>query len=410
MTAAPFLSPDRECERGYPTPSRTNDSNLQVEPAYVAIADILCSMRIRPAILVLSLIALLSPLYAQQPSLRWVQISSAPLEVDGLPWFAENGGELSRLPVKLKDSYRKPVWELAQSPSGGRIRFRTNSTHMSIRLEYPKAPDMTNMHAFGQTGVDLYVNGTYWNTAIASRDSKPGLVQEHSFYEDQPRVYREITIYLPLYMPVKVLGIGIDADAEIQAPKPFALKKPIVFYGTSITQGGCASRSGMSYEAILGRMLNVDFVNLGFSGNGKGDPAMARTVASIDASYYVLDFAQNNPTVESLAKVYEPFIDTIRSKHPETPILVITPIYSAHEAGLANSKLVGMRALIRRVAAQRIAAGDKNIQIVEGTDLIGSSRADGLVDGTHPNDLGFEWMAEGLAARISTVLGLNMNQ
>jgi hypothetical protein len=154
---------------------------------------------------------------------------------------------------------------------------------------------MTNMHAFGQTGVDLYVDGVYRDTAIAGHDSKPGLVQEHSFYKNQLRVEREITLYLPLYMPVKVVGIGIDSDAEIQAPKPFSLNKPIVFYGTSITQGGCASRSGMSYEAILGRMINLDFVNLGFSGNGKGEPELARTVASINAAYFVLDFAQNNP-------------------------------------------------------------------------------------------------------------------
>jgi lysophospholipase L1-like esterase len=367
-------------------------------------------MTIRPAILVLLLTTLLLPLYAEQPSLQWIQIPSAHLEVDGLPWYAQNGGELSRLPVKLKDSYREPVWKLAQSPSGGRIRFRTNSATLAIRLDYPEAPDMKNMHAFGQTGVDLYVNGIYRDTAIAGRDSKPGLVQEHSFYKDRPRVDREITLYLPLYMSVKVLGIGIDADAEIEAPKPFALKKPIVFYGTSITQGGCASRSGMSYEAILGRMINADFVNLGFSGNGEGEPELARTVANIDAAYFVLDFAQNNPSVESLTQVYEPFIETIRSKHPETPILVITPIYSAREAWSPDPVLDGMRALIRRVGAQRIATGDRNIQIVEGTDLIGPSRGDGLVDGTHPNDLGFQWMAEGLATRISKVLGLKLNQ
>jgi lysophospholipase L1-like esterase len=266
---------------------------------------------------------------------------------------------------------------------------------------------MTNMHAFGQTGVDLYISGTYRDTAI---DSKAGGVQEHTYYKNQPRTEREITLYLPLYMPVKVLGIGVDADAEIQLPKAFATQKPIVFYGTSITQGGCASRSGMSYQAILGRMLNIDFVNLGFSGNGLGEPELARTVASIDAAYYVLDFAQNNPTVESLKQNYQPFIETIRSKHPETPILVITPIYAAHEAATPDAKLDGMRALIRQVVAQSIAAGDKNIQIVEGTDLIGPSRGDGLVDGTHPNDLGFEWMAEGLTARISNVLGLKMRQ
>ena len=151
---------------------------------------------------------------------------------------------------------------------------------------------------------------------------------------------------------------------------------------------------------LPGRMLNADFVNLGFSGNGKGEPEMAHTVAGIDASYFVLDFAQNNPTVESLMQVYAPFVDTIRSKHPP----------DTHTRGNSDLLCPGilvtgcpagqMRELIRHVAARRIADGDRNIEIVEGTALIGPSRGDGLVDGTHPNDLGFEWMAEGLAGRI----------
>jgi lysophospholipase L1-like esterase len=265
---------------------------------------------------------------------------------------------------------------------------------------------MANMHAFGQTGVDLYIDGVYRNTAIAGKDSKPGMPQEHSYYKGQPRQERDITLYLPLYSPVKVLGIGVEAEADIRRPKPFPVSKPVVFYGTSITQGGCASRPGMSYQAMLGRMLDLDFVNLGFSGNGKGEPEMARTVAEIDAAYFVLDFAQNNQTVESLAQVYAPFVETIRTKHPLTPILVITPIYSATESWGPNERLDKMRELIRGVAASRIASGDRNIQIVEGTDLLGPSRGDGLVDGTHPNDLGFEWMAEGLAERISKVLGV----
>src|SRR5208283_4029197 len=96
---------------------------------------------------------------------------------------------------------------------------------------------------------------------------------------------------------------------------PYALSRPVVFYGTSITQGGCASRSGMSYQAILGRMLNLDFVNLGFSGNGRGEPELAHAVASIDALCFVLDFAQNN-SLESLTQAYAPFLDVIRSAHP----------------------------------------------------------------------------------------------
>ena len=194
----------------------------------------------------------------------------------------------------------------------------------------------------------------------------------------------------------------------MERAQSFAAAKPVVFYGTSITQGGCASRSGMSYQAILGRHLNLDFVNLGFSGNGKGEPEVAKVVAGIDASAFVLDFAQNNGTVESLSAVYQPFVEAVRERHADTPIVLITPIYAAGEAWSAKSAAVkdGMRELIRKVAAQRIAAGDKNIQIIEGTDLIGPSRVDGFVDGVHPNDLGFQWMADGIGERLRQVLRL----
>jgi len=348
----------------------------------------------------------LCPLVAADAPLHWIPLPSSQVQMDGLPWYAENGGELFRLPAKLKDTYRQPVWELAQSPSGGRIRFRTNTSILAIRLEYPEPPNMKNMHAFGQTGVELYADGVYRGTAIADLDAKPGKTSEHTYFKDQPRIDREITFYLPLYMPVKVLGIGLDAEAHVQRAKPFAVSEPVVFYGTSITQGGCASRPGMSYQAILGRILNLDFVNLGFSGNGLGEPELARAVASINAACFVLDFAQNNLTVDSLTQVYAPFLEIIRSTHPETPVLLITPIYGAHESWSHDAQLEGMRELIRQVAAKRIAAGDRHLEIIEGTDLLGPSRGDGLVDGTHPNDLGFQWMAEGLAGRIAKVLGL----
>ncbi len=355
---------------------------------------------------VILIAASLCPLVAEDAPLHWVTLPHPPMQINGLPWYSENGGDLYRLPAKLKDTYREPVWNLAKDPSGGRIRFRTNSSLLAIRLEYPKPPDGTNMHAFGQTGVDLYADGVYRGTAIDDREAKPGTPIEHTYFKDQPRLDREIILYLPLYMPVKVLGIGLDAEAHLEAPKPFAASDPVVFYGTSITQGGCASRPGMSYQAILGRLLNLDFVNLGFSGNGRGEPELAHAMASIKASCYVLDLAQNNPTVESLTQVYAPFLDVIRSAHPDTPILVITPIYAAHESWSRDARLEGMRELIRQVAAQRIAAGDHHLEIVEGTDLLGPSRGDGLVDGTHPNDLGFQWMAEGLTGRIAKLLSL----
>jgi hypothetical protein len=345
--------------------------------------------------------------FGQSGGVVWIPVPDSRVEINGLPWQSENGADLIRFPARLKEVLPKAVWALAQSPSGGRIRFRTDSNRLAIRLEYPSPPGMRNMHAFGQTGVDLYVDGVYRGTAIAPADARPGVPVEHVYFEreDKARTEREITLYLPLYMAVKVLGIGIDRDARSARARPFALPKPIVFYGTSITQGGCASRSGMSYQAILGRAINVDFVNLGFSGNGKGEAVVARAVAEIDAACFVLDFAQNNVTVESLKEVYDPFIATLREKYPHTPVLAITPIANSREQD-SSSQAEAMRQHIRQVVGRRIGAGDGHLQLVEGTDLLGRGRLDGLVDGSHPNDLGFQWMAEGLTPRLARMLGL----
>lgn len=209
-------------------------------------------------------------------------------------------------------------------------------------------------------------------------------------------------------MRVKVLALGVDSNAVIKPPRPFAISKPVVYYGTSITQGGAASRPGMSYEAIVGRRLNIDFVNLGFSGAGKYEHSLANTVATINASCYVLD-GTNLHTVESMRKVFPQFIETIRAKHPTTPILVISPIYSSHEMThrVLEPNDTDKRAFMRRVVSQFIADGDKNIQLIEGTDILSPLQGDGLTDGVHPNDLGFEWIANSITRRLATVLGLN---
>lgn len=342
---------------------------------------------------------------AQDGNLHWMPLSTAKIDVAGLPWYQENHGEFWRLPVRSKDSFPKEVWNLAQDATGGRLRFRTDSSTVALRLEWPHPPGMRNMHFFGQSGVDLYVRDTYWGTAVPDKDAAAGKVYEHVYFKGQPRVMRDITIYLSLYSPVKVLEVGLDQNAALDFATPFAVPAPVVFYGTSITQGGCASRAGMSYQAILGRLLNLNHVNLGFSGNGKGEAALARAVAEINAAAFVLDFAQNNSDVDSLAQVYDPFIGILRERHPDTPIVAITPIYSAGEV-TGSQRNEQMRALIRKVVSRRIAAGDLHLQLVEGTDLLGPSRGDGLVDGTHPNDLGFQWMADGLAQRLRKVLGL----
>jgi len=353
---------------------------------------------------------ILSPIDPASEPLRWLSLTNAEVAVAGLPWFKENGGELVRLPARLKTTFRPAVWSLAHSPSGARVRFRSDTRTLAVRLEYPSAPNMANMHAYGQTGVDLYVDGIYFATAVADKEAKPGKTYERILFDfsKQPRVEREITLYLSLYKPVKVRGIGVDTGAKLSPAKSFSIAKPVVFYGTSITQGGAASRPGMSYEAILGRKLNLDFVNLGFSGNGLGEPEVARAVAEIDASCFVLDFGANHKTGEAMREVYAPFLDAVRAQHPTTPIIAVTPLYTSREERIPNFKTDWQerREWIRRVVRERIKRGDKNLYLVDGAGLLGSNPGDGLVDGGHPNDLGFYRMAEGLAPTLRRALKL----
>jgi len=276
--------------------------------------------------MIVSLLLMMSVASAQD-LLQWVSLPNAQVEVDGLPWYHENNGEFFRYPLRLKDTFRAAIWEGQKEPSGARLRFRSDTPVVALRLEFAGPSDGRNMHAFGETGVDLYRDGVYCETAIADKDAAPGKIQEHRYAAfPGPRADHEITVYLSLYKPVKIHAIGIDKNAKINPPRPFAISKPVVFYGTSITQGGCASRSGMSYQAILGRALNIDFVNLGFSGEGIGEPEVARAIAEIDAACFVLDYAQNNRTLESLEKVYDPFLSVLRAKHPSAPIIAVTPI------------------------------------------------------------------------------------
>jgi len=334
--------------------------------------------------------------------MQWIDFPDPRLPVSGLPWFQENCPELWRLPKRIKGDVRPPVWELAQQPSGGRIRFSTDATSIAIRLHYPDLNGMKNMHTVGQMGLDLYVDNEYWSTVFPV--DEPDV--EGVFCADAPARLKNICIYLPLYAPVQVKAVGMNDEASVWEPGPFAVRKPVVFYGTSITQGGCASRSGMSYQAILSRELLLDYVNLGFSGNGKGEQELAAAMAEIDASCYVVDFAQNSGTPAAMKKAYAPFLATLRDKRPSVPIICITPIFATSESFSpgAEQRNNEMRQIVRDAVAQRREAGDSSIGLVEGTRLLGPDDRDGLVDGTHPNDLGFQCMADGIGHAIFETL------
>lgn len=341
------------------------------------------------------------------PGARAVGLSEAPVQVAGLGWFGEESPVLRRLPARMKDRVSPAVWGLAQHPSGARVRFRTDSPRLGLVARNPDALTMHHMTSVGQNGFDLYVDGQYRNSAWP--DAKGLIQREWTLGED--RRLREVTLYLPLYKAVTVERLVLEPGAVVSAPSSFARPRPVVFYGSSITQGGCAENPGLSYTALLGRSLNLDFINLGFSGAGLGEPAVAEVVAEIDAEAFVLDFWAN-PSPEAYRDALPGFVDTVRRRHPRTPILVTGPFWFPAEAGSSalHTQQETKRKTARDLVAARRKSGDRAITFVDGLGMLSAAQGSGLVDGVHPNSLGFQHCADGLEPHLRRALRLPVRQ
>lgn len=346
---------------------------------------------------------LFCPAAPEVPARQQIPFPDARIGVSGLPWFAEEKPLLRRLPSRVKESLRPQVWALAQQPSGGRLRFRTDSLVVGIVAKNPDTAPMPHMTSIGQSGFDIYVGEDY--LASAAPDKEGRIARE--WVVGKSNALRDITIYLPLYKAVSIEEITLDPKARLEPARPFALKKPVVYYGSSITQGGCASNPGMSYPALLGRWTGSDFVNLGFSGHGLGDTPVAVAMTELDAACYVLDYWAN-PTASQFQATLPGFVDVLRKKRPNVPIIVPGPFYNPAEALEAEfaKEQMQKRQVARDFVEQRQKAGDLFIAYVDGFDLLWKDQAGGLVDGRHCNSLGFYFIARGLEPHLRRALGL----
>ncbi len=311
-----------------------------------------------------------------------------------------------RLPKYIKDNCRERLWQLGKNTSGLAIRFRSNSTQIAAKFNLVIDIRMNHMTATGMKGLDLYAwNGKDWQFVNSGRPI--GVNNDVSIIKNMSKKEREFLLYLPLYDGITDLQIGIDSTAYIKTPKLLSpdTKNPIVFYGTSITQGGCASRPGMSYTSIIERMLKKETINLGFSGNGKLDYEIAEVMSKRhDASLFVLDFIPNVNDTQIVEKTAH-FVDIIRKENPTTPILLVESITFPHSA--FDTK-------IRKIVEDKNKAlheeynklkqnGYKNIYYLSGEDLIGSD-GETTVDGIHLTDLGFVRFANKLQKSIDKIL------
>jgi lysophospholipase L1-like esterase len=301
---------------------------------------------------------------------------------------------------------RPAVWNLSHDSAGLCARFITDATAISARWTLRKESlAMPHMPASGVSGVDLYVKKDgKWHWLGSGRPDKFP-VNQKSLAAGLTPDRREYLLYFPLYNGIEALEIGVSQGASFEpAPPRPAGVKPIVFYGTSILQGGCASRPGMAYPAILARRLDWPHINLGFSGNAWSEPEMSRLLAELDPAVYVLD-PLPNMTAKMVAERMEPFIQILRQAHPKTPIVLVecVPYPDGELVGLRRERSTNGNAQLREVYERLRKAGDKKLFYVPATNLLGQD-GEGTVDGTHPTDLGFMRMADAIEPTLRRAL------
>lgn len=331
--------------------------------------------------------------------MKWYHLTDPALSLEGLALFDREGRRYWRLPADVIDQVNSGVSEVAKFPSGARVRFATDSRRIALCAVVGPAGYIKNVGAIGKCGLAGYVDGE-WRYVVYPAASD---AEEMTGAYDLDGKMHEHTIYLPLFTPLYDLMIGLDDDAQVKPPRPYAVQKPIVFYGSSITNGASATHAGNAYVSIICRRLDASFLNLGFSGSARGEESIARYIAGLDMSLFVMDYDHNAPDAAHLEATHERFFRIVREAQPDLPIALISkPDFDIDPDGNA-----ARREVIRRTYEHALAAGDARVRFIDGETLFGTTeRRDCLVDGTHPNDLGFHRMADAITPVLRELLCL----
>jgi hypothetical protein len=336
-------------------------------------------------------------------SVDWQDVRDWGVEGKGWP-ESETEKYFDRLPSRAKGVVRDPVWNLSRHSAGMLARFRTDAREIWIDHTVTSASlSMPHMPATGVSGIDLYAQTDQgdWRWLAVSRPTtvttRAKLISEIAAGE------RAYSAYLPLYNGTESFKIGVPQGASFQPIKPRS-EKPIVFYGTSITHGACASRPGMPHPAILGRRLDRPVINLGFSGNGKMEPEVGAFLAELDPALYVIDCLPNMVASE-VAERAEPLVRQLTAARPATPILLVEDRTYANSPFLPDRQRRHQesRAALRAAYDSLTQDSVGRLGYVNGDTLLGSDRDD-TTDGSHPSDLGFYRQADAIEPEMRRLL------
>jgi len=333
------------------------------------------------------------PTSIQQEALIFLDIEQAPFKIYGV---YRDGDLFRRMPETVAQATSEGVHRLHANTAGGRVRFVTDSPFIAISAQMGQCGKMPHFAFTGSVGFDLYTGTHYLNTFVP-----PLKIEDH--YEclrETDGTLREYTINFPLYSQVRKLYVGLKEGCTLRAAPEYTITNPVVYYGSSITQGGCASRPGCAYQSIITRRLDCDHINLGFSGSAKGEDSIAEYIAGLNMSAFVYDYDHNAPSVEHLQATHERMFKIIRARQPVLPVLMLSrPKYYLTETEAQRLQI------IRRTYENALSAGDKNVYFIPGPQLLSDLvREEALVDNCHPADGGFISMAQVISQQLNKIL------
>ena len=318
--------------------------------------------------------------------LRFYDVEEAPFQIYGV--LKENG-MFRRMPEAVAKSVSDDVYVLHTCGAGGRVRFVTDSPYVAVKTEYIPGK-MSHFALTGSAGFDMYAeyDGRVWyeGTFVPPFDVEDGY---ENVLDLVPGPLRTVTINFPLYSSVKKLYIGLKEGSVLEAAPAYQIDKPVVYYGSSITQGGCASKPGSSYQSILSFKHDCDYINLGFSGSAKGEDEMTEYIKGLEMSAFVLDYDHNAPTPEHLQATHSRMYEAVRAAHPDLPIIIMPR--PRLEATLQNE--CRRRLAVTRATYLKARERGDNVYFISGDELMAMVGDNGTVDNCHPTDSGFYSMA-----------------
>lgn len=310
---------------------------------------------------------------------------------------------------------RPPVACLARQTAGGRIRFSTDATEISVEIGLSDNALKTHMTPLNMAGGEVYQGvGRHHRRVAHLRPKAVGDVpfEKLDGYALSKRIHQVIalsgqietvTLYLPTFTGVEFVRIGLPRDTAPRPAQGYTIDSPILFYGSSITQGACAGRPSLIYPAQVARVLDADYWDLGFAGNALGEIELARYIANMKMSLFVMDYDHNAPDAQHLAATHEAFFQTVRDVQPTLPILMV----SRPGVGRKENERLTCLEVILRTYQNALANHDAHVALLDGGGFFPSGNEDAcLMDFVHPNDVGFAHIAQHILPEVKKLLRL----